>query len=180
MNSQDVKHVGIAHRHIKERRARRIVPIAPGGTLADYVPFYFAPRSPMLFAIHTGSVEGYTEGQIEVLHLVTSVETIQKKKFPFAFTDGHAEIAFSRFYDDVSALDQIDWDIIKATYWNDTDQDNDKKRRRQAEFLVYQFFPWELVEEIGVINDTVAERVKGILSSLRKYPEVMIQKKWYY
>lgn len=41
---------GIAHQHIKERRARRIVNVAAGGTLADYVPFYFAPRSPMLYA----------------------------------------------------------------------------------------------------------------------------------
>ena len=41
----------IGMRHIKERRARKIVPIVPGETLADFVPFYFAPRSPMLYAM---------------------------------------------------------------------------------------------------------------------------------
>ena len=42
--------VGIAHQHIKDRRAGRRVPLPPGGTLDDYVPFYFAPRSPMLYS----------------------------------------------------------------------------------------------------------------------------------
>lgn len=55
--------LGIAHQHIKERRKQRIVPCAAGGTLADYVPFYFAPRSPMLYAIHSGYVERYDGGQ---------------------------------------------------------------------------------------------------------------------
>jgi hypothetical protein len=36
--------LGIAHQHIKDRRAKRLVPVAAKGTLADYVPFYFAPR----------------------------------------------------------------------------------------------------------------------------------------
>jgi len=36
--------VGIAHQHIKDRRAAKRVRVAVGGTLADYVPFYFAPE----------------------------------------------------------------------------------------------------------------------------------------
>ena len=46
--------VGIAHEHLKARRARRRVvntqgeAVAAGGTLSAYVPFYFANRSPML------------------------------------------------------------------------------------------------------------------------------------
>jgi hypothetical protein len=180
MNTEDVKHVEIAHKNIKERRARKPVPIKPGGTLADYVPFYFAPRSPMLYAIHTGFVEGYVGGQEAVLHLVTTVETVLARKLSFVFTDGHAEMAFSDFFNDIDKLTEIDWDIMKAEYWNDTAQDNDRKRRRQAEFLVYEFFPWNLVEEIGVINDKMAEKVDEILSSLKKEPKVTVRKKWYY
>jgi hypothetical protein len=180
MNDNHIEHVGIAHKHIKERRARKRVPLDPGGMLADYVPFYFATRSPMLYAIHTGYVEGYSEGQGSILHFVTSVETVLSKRLPFVFTDGHAEMAISRFFHDVSYLDQVDWEIMKATYWNDTDQDNDRRRRRQAEFLVRDFFPWKLIEKIGVMNNEVAERVDDILSSSTKVPVITVQRKWYY
>ncbi len=77
-----VAKIGIAHQHIKERRARRRVPIGPGGTLDDYVPFYFAPRSPMLFSINGGFVEGYSDGQRSVIHLVSSAEVVSAAGMP--------------------------------------------------------------------------------------------------
>ena len=54
--------IGIAHERLKDRRDRKAVSGDPGGRLADYVPYYFANRSPMLYSIHTGFVEGYNEG----------------------------------------------------------------------------------------------------------------------
>jgi hypothetical protein len=45
---QDLCEVSIAYDHLKQRRLHHPVPVGPGGVLADYVPFYFAPRSPML------------------------------------------------------------------------------------------------------------------------------------
>jgi hypothetical protein len=180
MDEENVRHVEIAYSNIKERRARTPVPLDPGGTLANYVPFYFAPRSPMLYALHTGFVEGYTEGQEPILHLVTTVDIVNEKKLPFVFTDGHAVMTFSDFYNRLDDLDKIDWEIMKATYWNDTPQDNDRSRRRQAEFLIHKFLPWNLIEGIGAINERTVERVNEILSSLREPPEVTIQKKWYY
>ncbi len=50
--------VEVGHLDIKERRRRRPVPLAPGGVVADYAPFYFAPRSPMLYRINAGDVTG--------------------------------------------------------------------------------------------------------------------------
>lgn len=38
------------------KRAQRQVPIPPGGTLSDYVPFYFTPHSPMLLNIKQGNL----------------------------------------------------------------------------------------------------------------------------
>ncbi|MEI6622203.1 MAG: DarT ssDNA thymidine ADP-ribosyltransferase family protein [Actinomycetes bacterium] len=38
--------VDVGNREIKSRRRRRQVRVQPGGVVADYVPFYFAPRSP--------------------------------------------------------------------------------------------------------------------------------------
>jgi hypothetical protein len=62
-DAKKIKFVSIGHKDIKERRIRKRVPLGRGGVLADYVPFYFAPRSPMLYTINRGNVEGYTRGQ---------------------------------------------------------------------------------------------------------------------
>lgn len=108
--------VGIAHQHIKERRAKRRVPIGPGGTLDDYVPFYFAPRSPMLYSIHGGYVEGYADGQRSAVHLVSSVQAVSATGAPCVFSDGHAEMDLSDFFDDLDGLNKIDWKIMKTRY----------------------------------------------------------------
>ena len=51
---QDPDFVEIGNRDLIQRRPATLVPIAPYGTLGDYVPFYFTPCSPMLLNIRTG------------------------------------------------------------------------------------------------------------------------------
>ena len=180
VSDRQLAHVSIAHQNIKERRMIKPVPCSAGGVLADYVPFYFAPRSPMLYSINRGNVRGYTDGQTPILHLVSSAEAVQRVKLPFAFTDGHAPMDISRFFDDLRFLNQIDWRIMKETYWADTIEDGDRSRRRQAEFLVHQFFPLDLFESIGVINKTIASQVTGLLQPLKQKTNVVIAPAWYY
>ena len=54
----------------------------------------------------------------------------------------------------------IDWELMESKYWHDTDEDNSRKRRRQAEFLIHKFCPWRLVREIGVMNNDVKIKVQ--------------------
>jgi hypothetical protein len=177
---RNLAHVGIAHQHIKDRRAQKQVPCAPGGVVADYVPFYFAPRSPMLYVISRGGVENYSEGQQPILHLVSSAEAVFAAGLPFTFTDGHADVDISRYFTDLQDLNQIDWNIMASKYWHDTDQYGDRKRRRQAEFLVREFFPIALIETIGVINQAMVRQVTGLLQPLAKKPSVQAMPAWYY
>lgn len=180
VSERGLAYVGIAHQHIKERRAMKPVPVSAGGVLADYVPFYFAPRSPMLYSIHRGNVQGYSDGQRPILHLVSSAESVQNRKILFSFTDGHAPMDISQYYERLSDLNQIDWKIMKETYWADTVEDGDRTRRRQAEFLVHQFFPFDLVESIGVINRDMATQAAGLLQELKQKPNVQVIPAWYY
>ena len=175
-----VEHVNIAHKSIQDRRATTRVPLPPGGVLHDYVPFYFAPRSPMLYAIHRGNVQGYTEGQTFIVHLVTTAEAIAASGQPFVFTDGHAIMAFTDFYNDLGQLDQVDWDVMRARSWRDTLEDNDRLRRRNAEFLVHQHVPWALVQEIGVMDREIAVTLQHMLKDQAHPSSVTIHKEWYY
>jgi ssDNA thymidine ADP-ribosyltransferase, DarT len=172
--------VGIAHNHIKERRARKRVTKSNGGTLADYVPFYFAPRSPMLYAIHTNQVQGYNGTQQNIVHICSDAEVVVQNALPYFFTDGHAEMEISESFEDLADLGRIDWSIMQAAYWHDTNEDGDRKRRRQAEFLVRQFFPWTLVTEVGVMTERIARQVTEKLQDADPIPKVVVHREWYY
>ena len=164
-----------------ERRVRPI-PCGPGGTIHDYVSFYFGYLSPMLLQLKTGRVAGYQEGQEPLIYLVASVQTVVEEGVPFVFSDGHGIAAFTSWYNDVAALDKVDWDMVYQRYWADNVDDMDRQRRKQSEFMVYRFCPWTLVEKIAVVNSTAKAQVESVLSqfdvSLRR--DVIVRSGWYY
>ena len=176
-----IANVNIGHADIKQWRMGRAVKAGPGGVIADYVPFYFAPRSPMLLSINGGNVAGYSEGQRPVVHLVASAEAVQAAGLGFAFTDGHAPMAVTKHFDDLAELVQVDWSVMPLTYWYDTQEDPDRKRRRQAEFLVHGSVPWTMIEEIGVLDAGVAAAVEELLDGIGGHrPAVNVHRGWYY
>ena len=172
--------ITIGYRSLKDRRAGTEVTVSKYGTLADYIPFYFAPRSPMLFKISHGAVDFYEGGQDPIVYLVSTIELVVKEKLPFCFTDGHAVMALSKQYDDLDHLNRVDWKIMRERYWNDTNEDGDRKRRRMAEFLVHNFFPWSLIGEIGVFDSKRKQKVEKLIGSDKHKPVVTIHRDWYY
>jgi ssDNA thymidine ADP-ribosyltransferase, DarT len=175
-----INYIDIAYQNIQDSRANTRVPCGARGNLHDYVPFYFAPRSPMLYAIHGGNVNNYPHGQESIIHLVSKAQSTQRISCRFVFTDGHGTMRLTRFFDELNDLDKIDWEIMKRQFWRDTPEDGDRKRRRQAEFLVHQFFPWNLVTCIGVINGEMKTHVEQILQDSTHRPTVVIHREWYY
>jgi len=172
----------IAHQTIQTRRNQTPVLCPPGGALHDYVPFYFCRRSPMLYAIHKDNIETYRGGQQSIVYLVSELVRVQQAGLTFVFTDGHAIMQFSEFYNDVADLDKIDWPLMQAKLWTDTDEDPDRKRRRQAEFLLHRRCPWSLISGIGVFDEAMQLRVEGLLNSLKPehLPRVKVLRDWYY
>lgn len=167
---------------VQVRRRSRPVPVGPMGVAADYVPFYFGRYSVMLLKLHTGEVPGYDGGQRDLVHLVCSVGALVREAVPFVFTDGHGLARMTRWFDSPHRLDAIDWELVRAKQWADTDEDNDRKRRKQAELLVWQRLDWALLGGLAVYDAAVAERVQGILGrfpkTLRK--PVKAKRAWYY
>ena len=178
--AEETGHRNIAYGHIQERRAQCEVPCAAGGCLHDYVPFYFGPRSPMLYAIHGGYVDGYDDGQQPILHLVTKASMILEEELSFAFTDRHAALTYASFFEDVKDLDKVDHDLMRNEYWHDTDDHPQRKERRQAEFLIYRFLPFDVIGAIGVINEETKAQVLDALEPLDAPPPVIVKQKWYY
>src|SRR5262249_15431380 len=116
----------------------------------------------------------------EVVHLRTSLSAVERAGLKWVFTDGHAAILLSRFFNQKSDLSRLDWELMHQTYWNNTDDDGDRTRRRQAEFLIYQFAPWELVNGIGAMTQEAAKAVRTVLAKATHQPSVKVLPEWYF
>jgi ssDNA thymidine ADP-ribosyltransferase, DarT len=110
----DSNFVSIGNPELIEVRKRRIVSIPPGGTLADYVPFYFTPYTPMLYNIKTGygGIRQYPNDEIVVL--VSSLEALKRNGVAYVFTDRHAKLETAMFFNDDSKLPEaVDFDLLQ-------------------------------------------------------------------
>ena len=115
----------------------------------------------MLLNLNTGRVRGYDEGQAPLTYLPTSVQRLMDAGCRFVFSDGHGLARFTRWYEDLAQLDKVDWDLVPARYWADQPDDNDRQRRKQAEFLVWESVDWSLIDSIGVLNDQAKATGRG-------------------
>ena len=79
----------------------------------------------MLISIHRGYVEQYDGGQDAIVHLVCSVQGLAKLG-RFAVINRHPITALAEQFDDLAALADLDWTIMRAKYWSDTDEDGDR------------------------------------------------------
>lgn len=173
--ARGLANTNIGYSHIKERRMRHSVTVAAGGTLGNYVPFNFCPRSVMLYVVAQGH-ENYQEGQQPIVHLVSSIEAIGATGRPWLFTDRHADLGYANQYDTLDKLGEVDWAVMPLTYWSEPEV----KEKRQAEFLVHDWCPWEAVEVIGVIDQAIAARVEAAITGAAHKPRVEVHRDWYY
>lgn len=167
---------------IKKRRLEELeVKCHPGTKVCEYVPFYFCPRSIMLYILYKGNHPDiiYKGGQGPILHLqvdlIYTIEWAKKNKVRWAFSDRNAGAYFAKFYNTIDDLDKINWAAVESTDFRSMLV----KEGKQAEFLVYESFPWQLVEKIGVNNnsvrDAVIEKIGAAQSNL-----VAVEQNWYY
>lgn len=144
------------------------------------VPFYFCPRSVMLYILHRGNMPGlvYKGGQAEIVHLEAdfhqSVTWADYNGARWAFTLSNAGSAYFEDRAAVQDLSEVDWSAVEARDWRD------KKEEKQAEFLMERRFPWQLVDRIGTHSPAVAHRVHGAIAGAGHRPRVEVMRDWYY
>ena len=167
---------------IKRRRLDKGLVAHDGLHVGDCVPFYFCPRSVMLYVIHMASQPqlAYRGGQGPVVHLVADLhETVTWADQHFhrwAFTDGNAAAGYTQDYADLEELHRVNWDSVRARNWSDPIV----KESKQAEFLLEDSFPWSLVRGIGVRSQRVLERAAEAFQGADHEPPVAITPNWYY
>jgi hypothetical protein len=100
--------------------------------------------------------------------------------FKWCFTDGHAKNRLSSFYTHLEKLDEIDWSLRTATYWSNTDEDPDRQRRKQAEFLVKDYVPPACIHKLVVYNEAAKNYVQKIVAKTNQNIEIHVKMKHFY
>jgi len=166
----------IKHRRLHELR----LDSHPDLHVGDCVPFYFCPRSVMLYLIYQGNHQelAYRGGQGPILHfeadLRAAVAWANAQPARWAFTNSNAGSRYFEDYDDLAQLGKIDWNAVQAARWTQC------KEGKQAEFLLEHRFPWHLVERIGVHSANVYRQVVNALPAQGHRPTVEVLPNWYY
>ena len=165
---------------IKQRRLTTPVKCRPGLKVGDCVPFYFCPRSVMLYMIHMANDPelDYRGGQGPILHLEADLQEVvawaERQERRWAFTLSNAGSLYFEDRCDLEQLGEIDWDAVQARVWQG------RSHGKQAEFLLERSFPWALVQCVGVRSLRVQQQARHAMRASEHLPAVEIRPEWYY
>lgn len=165
--------------HIKERRLTELqLTSHPGLFVGQCVPFYFCPRSVMLYLIWRQSGDlSFKGGQSPIVHLEADLQKTvawaQANNRRWAFTLSNAGSRYFEDRADLSQLGEVNWAAVHSTDWRQC------KEEKQSEFLIEERFPWQLVERVGVLNQSTYGQVVNALCQEHR-PVVEVRPEWYY
>lgn len=169
-------YVEIGNQELIQRRTQRVVPCAPGGTLGDYVPFYFTPYTPMLYNIKTGY--GVPEKRLkDVVILVSSLPRLRAQNIPFVFSDRHAYLKTAQFSNDLKDLDRIIWPVLQARDFRRDDLD--KFEKYQAEALVRQHVPVGALLALACYDNETRDQMRQSAANHGTAVEIVTQRSWF-
>lgn len=172
---------------IKQRRLNELTLTShPGLYVGACVPFYFCPRAIMLYLIYQANHPdlAYRGGQEPIVHLESdlhqAVSWAEKNTKRWAFTLSNAGSRYFEDRADLAQLGEIDWSAVQAHRWGGNSVSPSVKEGKQAEFLVENAFPWDLVSRLGVRSQQVYGQVCAALQIAGHQPPVEIKPEWYY
>lgn len=174
---------------IKQRRLELPVVTHPGLHVGACVPFYFCPRSIMLYVLHCANSDGltYRGGQGPIVHFESKLRSVvawaNSANRRWAFTLSNASANYAEFRTDLRHLGDIDWGAVASNNFssgNRSARGLPVKEGKQAEFLLEGDLPWSLIERIGVHSPEVAVQAHGVLSRAAHKPPVSVEPTWYF
>ena len=172
-------YVNIGNVDLIDKRRHRKVLIQPGGTLADYVPFYFTPFSVMMMNIHSGRSVKKREND-EIVILVSSLYRCEKLNIPFIFTNAHAYPEWTNYYSDIKHVGEIDWKLLQDRDFKRDPDDPRKIERYQAEALIHKHLPVEALVGIVCYTEQIKNDIEKHLQQKRIVLPTHARPGWYF
>lgn len=167
----------IKKRRLLENRLR----LYPELFVGDCVPFYFNNRMPMLYLMKQNNHPemSYSGGQEPIVHLVFDMNKIvkwaEKNGKHWLFTDSNAGSSKFNEFNNLSDIHSLNWVAIYAMQWKSCIE------MKQAEFLVQDYIPINLIESIGTYSAYYRRSLKEILKNTAfEDMKITVETSWYY
>ncbi|MFM5511344.1 DarT ssDNA thymidine ADP-ribosyltransferase family protein [Aeromonas rivipollensis] len=160
--ARGIDHVNVAEEGIQKRRAQMPIPNTNGRFVHDYVPFYFAKKTPMQLAVlHKKNVD-----QQFLIYLSVSILSLETRPGAY-FTNASANTDIPpNFYsgnNQAQQLEQLDWQTIDNNGWRYDDEN--MKHRKMAELLLPDHVPLLDINHIVTWNSDFSNIVRQIFQS---------------
>jgi len=166
---------------IKKRRLDELtLDSHPELHVGECVPFYFCPRSIMLYLIYRANHPNlvFRDGQSSIVHLELDMHSVVRwattENHRWAFTLSNAGARYFEDRSDLDCLHEIDWEAIDARDWQRCQEG------KQAEFLVENECNWELITRIGTATPEIRSQVSAAIAGAAHTPVVEVRTDWYY
>ena len=145
--------------------------------VGEFVPFYFCPKSPMLYTINRGNT-GHPAGcQKSIVYLVSYVQRAFDLGQQWAVSDGNAGAAYTTFSNDAGAIERVNWEIVKSNSWGN---DRTRMHTKSTELLVADFFPITSLVGVACQNEIIANEARAALAARAAGIEVKVIPQWYF
>lgn len=161
---------GITHRN-SEQANKNYIPIGDSSLIAsrsewkipgtefnlgDFIPFYFGPRTPMLYEIQYGYNNVVRVEPAEIVYCIISIQDVIDNSLEGFFTDGHAKNVLTTFYRNDRLSDIIQLvsrkDVFERNWGPQYDNTGETKRKKSAELLLKNDIGPEFIKWFVVYN----------------------------
>jgi hypothetical protein len=177
-------YMNLGSQDVINRRDTVVVKCFRDTVVNDYIPFYFSIRTPMLYNIITGhGVPAFP--QEDIVYLCFRLVDLATNDFKWCYTNGNAAGAITRFYSSLDNIDvNLDWHSIRTTDFRDdnSDGDEDRIRKKHAEFLVKDYVPVKYINKIVAFNKAGEEKGSEVIKKVGLKIEIIIsqENKFYF
>ncbi|MFT7381986.1 MAG: hypothetical protein ACI9Z3_001879 [Roseivirga sp.] len=176
----DPDYINIGHRQLITDRHDHPIPLEGAGVLGEYVPFYFAGHSPMLYCIMNGYQGVEQRPQNDIVFLASTFDNV--RELDYIFTDRQAKKTLARAYNNPDHFDELQWDIIKNRDWKNNEENPYRQEFKQAEFLIKTHIPLECMASLVVLTEERKEYFEALIEKLELDINVFVDdhRKLYY
>jgi len=159
---KDIAYDSIADQEIREMRGRKIVDSRVTLYVDDFVPLFFAMRTPMLYKIMCTERQ-----QSEIVYIC--IDPMILGETGVRFSDGNVARHETRMFYKLEDLEKLDWDTIRSSSWNRFDfaKKNEARRVKSAEVLVPYKVDRHRIHRIVAHNKDIGNALKLAFPRLR-------------